>query len=627
LSTDNYIGTCLDGRFQILSLIGEGGTSYLYLAQHLLLDKQVAVKVLKHGAYDQYLQRFLNEAKTATLLDHPNIARVDSFGVTEKGPFIVMDYIDGQPLSKMLETDGRLSPSAAVRLFGKVADALSHAHKQGVVHRDLKPSNIMLTKSGEPKIVDFGIAKLIDPGEISASQHLTQTGQLLGTPAYMSPEQVSGKKTDARTDIYSLGCVMYEALTGKRPFEGNTPLETMYKHLNDPIPAAPQLPPDLQQLLNLSMQKNPEDRQANMEQLAAELAACRDLEKTFAVRSKDIPKSAILAVVSLVVALPIIAFAFFPKPTSVEEPSPSRPVAIPKKLINSVSDVVAEGSKLMNTDINAAVKKFELSVQMSEQGMPYDDEPRSMLYTRVGRIHLHFLNNISEAEKWFNKGLKQSDQFEDKQTGYRGSILQDFGDLYCRKFLVSTNQKDFDKSLAYYEKARQIYVAINQPESTGWVMGKIGNLYASNKDWKKAEERMAQCAKLVKESTDVPGYWVGAANYQGGTFEAQGKWAQALDVYRKTVEWAQIHRPPDPRMVTTQQINVARTLVNMNRLDEARQVYRQALKSIVEDKEYDRLTIEGVEYAKLLKALGKNEEAKFMRKLAKNPAMPVSEIP
>ncbi|MBC8000899.1 MAG: protein kinase, partial [Leptolyngbya sp.] len=225
-----------DNVWHILERLGEGGMSVVYKARHLDLNRLVAIKVLLPHltSNTKNLQRFRQEAVTASSLNHPNLIHVENFGQTPDGrTFIIMDFVEGESLSELLAKERKLDPIRALFIFVQAANALQHAHERNVIHRDLKPSNIMLIKGDEGesvKIVDFGIAKLLLDDD-DQMQHLTQTGEVFGSPVYMSPEQCRGEKLDARSDIYSFGVLMYETLAGHPPLKGTNVLDTMQKHL------------------------------------------------------------------------------------------------------------------------------------------------------------------------------------------------------------------------------------------------------------------------------------------------------------------------------------------------------------------------------------------------------------
>ncbi|MBS1954529.1 MAG: protein kinase [Cyanobacteria bacterium SZAS-4] len=225
-------------NYEFLGTIGTGGMSVIYKARQLMLDKTVAIKMLhSHLLNENSIMRFQREAKAASSMKHPNVIAVHDFGISKLGqPYMVMDFIDGKTLAELLSERGALPLPEAMDIFLAVCGALEHAHQNNLLHRDLKPSNIMLreTEDGyDVFLVDFGIAKVIDAESGGIAQQLTQTGEVMGSPLYMSPEQCMGKKVDQRSDIYSLGCILYEAVVGVPPHRGETMLETIFKHLNE----------------------------------------------------------------------------------------------------------------------------------------------------------------------------------------------------------------------------------------------------------------------------------------------------------------------------------------------------------------------------------------------------------
>jgi len=254
--------------------------SVVYKAKHKLMDRIVAIKVL-HGDADKLaMDRFRHEAQTASSLNHPNIISVYEFGIIDGQAFLVMDCLEGENLSEILQKDVRIPIERAINIFRQTCLGLEHAHKKGVVHRDLKPSNLCLviSEGGTEvvKIVDFGIAKLMPEGGKDQTR-LTQTGEVFGSPLYMSPEQCMARPIDSRSDIYSLGCLMYECLTGSVPLEGETAYETMTMHVSKNPESFAKKAPDLQ--INRSieamvfrcLEKNPEDRYQSAAEVMADL--------------------------------------------------------------------------------------------------------------------------------------------------------------------------------------------------------------------------------------------------------------------------------------------------------------------------------------------------------------------
>lgn len=239
---DKLVGTIFAERYEILAVAGQGGMSTVYKARHTYMDRIVAVKLLHpHLVSDPIsIQRFQQESKAASSLSHPNVITVFDFGVSEGMAYLVMDYLDGPTVGDLIDQGGAVPEREALDIFRQVLRGLAHAHSKGVIHRDLKPRNLVLKVEEDGsvllKIVDFGIAKIV-PQDGEASQHLTLTGEVFGSPIYMSPEQCAGNKLDKRADFYSLGCVMYEVLTGLPPLIGSNAVETMSMHINDNAPS------------------------------------------------------------------------------------------------------------------------------------------------------------------------------------------------------------------------------------------------------------------------------------------------------------------------------------------------------------------------------------------------------
>jgi len=240
------IGEIVDGRYQLARVVGSGGMATIYAAIDLRLDRQVAVKIMhSHLAQDeQFVSRFIREAKAAASLSHPNIVAVLDQGWNQGGTpcvFIVMELIEGATLRDYLIEQGSLSPERALSIITPVASALAAAHKLGIVHRDIKPENILVSKEGRIKIADFGLAR----GALLGNTMTAESSVILGSVSYLSPEQVQRGVADARSDIYSLGIVLFEILTGQKPYQGEDPVQVAIKHVNERVPAPSSLKPGL----------------------------------------------------------------------------------------------------------------------------------------------------------------------------------------------------------------------------------------------------------------------------------------------------------------------------------------------------------------------------------------------
>jgi serine/threonine protein kinase/beta-lactam-binding protein with PASTA domain len=256
----------LGGRYELDGIVGRGGMAEVFRARDIRLDRIVGVKTLRDDlARDQTFQaRFRREAQSAASLNHPSIVAVYDTGEDMVGgtpvPYIVMEFVDGRTLRDLLRDDRRLLPERAAEITDGVLRALDYSHRNGIVHRDIKPGNVMLTRNGDVKVMDFGIARAVSDTQAT----MTQTAQVIGTAQYLSPEQARGERVDARSDLYSAGCLLYELLTGRPPFTGDSPVAIAYQHVREePIPPSrvdPEVPPWADAIVLKAMMKDPADR-------------------------------------------------------------------------------------------------------------------------------------------------------------------------------------------------------------------------------------------------------------------------------------------------------------------------------------------------------------------------------
>jgi eukaryotic-like serine/threonine-protein kinase len=269
-------GDVIAGRYELLELVGRGGMSTVWKAHDRLLDRIVAIKVL-HEQFtrdEEYVERFRREARSVAQLSHPNIVTVIDRGEDEGRQFIVFEFVDGENLKQMIERDGRLPVRDALETALQMARALAFAHDRGLVHRDVKPQNVLLGEDGQCKMTDFGIARSVDV------EGVTITGTVLGTSEYIAPEQARGQRVDALTDVYSLGVVLYELLTGSVPFHGENFVAIALRHVNEPPPSVlerrPDAPPRVAMAVERAMAKSPDDRFQSMDEFCRELQTALD---------------------------------------------------------------------------------------------------------------------------------------------------------------------------------------------------------------------------------------------------------------------------------------------------------------------------------------------------------------
>ena len=272
-------GQKISDRYEIKKLIGEGGMANVYLGYDTILERDVAIKVLRGDLADdeKFVRRFRREAQSASLLNHPNIVQIYDVGEDDGNFYIVMEYIKGQTLKQIIKKRGHLSLPETIDIMAQLTDGLSHAHDSYIIHRDIKPQNIMVLDDGMVKITDFGIAMAINASD------LTQTNSVMGSVHYLPPEQASGRGSTIKSDIYSLGIMMYEMLIGVMPFRGETAVEIAMKQLKDPIPDMRKdrddIPQSVENIIIKATAKNPKNRYNNVKELYQDLKTCQDKDR------------------------------------------------------------------------------------------------------------------------------------------------------------------------------------------------------------------------------------------------------------------------------------------------------------------------------------------------------------
>ncbi len=326
--------TVYNGRYELHRRLARGGMADVYLARDQLLDRPVAIKVLfREFATDPtFVERFRREAQAAANLNHANIVAVYDWGEEDGTYFIVMEYVEGRSLADVLRTEGPLHPLRAAEITADIASALSFAHRNGVIHRDVKPGNVIISPTGQVKVTDFGIARAFGS---AVDQNLTQVGSVMGTATYFSPEQAQGKPLDPRSDVYSLGVVLYEMLTGRPPFTGESPLAIAYMHVQQsperPRKLNPAIPAELEAITGKCMAKSTEARYASADDLRTDLRRFQEGEPVAAARGAEAATQAVGAAVGATQMMGAAATAAVPTadgtramPSYVPQPPPRR---------------------------------------------------------------------------------------------------------------------------------------------------------------------------------------------------------------------------------------------------------------------------------------------------------------
>jgi serine/threonine-protein kinase len=369
------------GRYEIVKELGHGAMGVVYQAHDPRIDRSVALKVLRPDRVtsQDFVLRFLKEAKAIGRLSHANIVTVYDVGQDQDTIYIAMEFLEGRPLNEVVNE----KPPAirdVINIGLQVAKALNYAHARGIIHRDIKPSNIILNDEGRVKITDFGIARIEDP---EATQQ-TQAGEILGTPVYMSPEQVMGKTVDGRSDLYSLGIILYELTTGARPFTGEN-IAVIFRAITQDIPPMPQtadgnLPPAIASLIMKSMAKQPEKRFQSGRQMADELTVCLDSKKNTGVSANARPdKKGHLSWIGLIVLILVCGGGFYllNSRQSVQAPPPVETAPLKQPMAETPSGIEAKASAPADTIAETPINSETAQVEIQESTSTVEEKTAS----------------------------------------------------------------------------------------------------------------------------------------------------------------------------------------------------------------------------------------------------------
>jgi serine/threonine protein kinase len=497
------------GRFRIARHVGQGGMGDVYEAQDVAMRRLVAIKVLLPDltSNSQRVQRFQREAQVVGRLDHPNIVRVYEFSVSEdQRPYLVMDFCQGKSLDQELRQSTVLDTRVAIDICAKICTALEHAHERGVVHRDLKPSNVMLYRNGdgpEVKVLDFGIAKLLVDDN---SPELTRTGEIFGSPFYMSPEQINGGDITGKTDQYSLGCVLYECLTGAPPHVGSNPIDTCIKHQTSqhlPLKEASMgktFDPRLEEVVNRLLKKAPEDRFASMSHVRQALLSANDAQgiAEASVASKSggnrflpakLPIAVVLASAGVLIALSAAALMWGPGVIASFSHGESEPKQEKSSQPTVSSDIKTKEpaymSRLLGEEIAVNDASVEGYLKVHQQYVKYDLKD----FAPISNKGLSAFPNCLRAREIFidgnpyitDEGMKMLSHLPLKSLSLAKTGVSIKGLDYINKSdlsdldMSSTKLSDADvPKLAEARKLTRLYLA-NIP-LTGTTLGSLAHL-------------------------------------------------------------------------------------------------------------------------------------------------------
>jgi serine/threonine protein kinase/Flp pilus assembly protein TadD len=575
LKETDLVGTVLGDRYEILELIGDGAMGQVYKAKHRLLKRIVAVKMMHPNLVSgaAALKRFQKEAELASALNHPNILTVYDFGVTDGGvPYLVMAFLEGTSLAEQIAGGANLELKRSVHIFKQVSLGLAHAHENGVVHRDLKPSNIMLVQlDNDPdfvKIVDFGIAKLLTPTE-GETDNLTRTGEVFGSPPYMSPEQCRALPVDARCDIYSLGCVMYRTLSGKQPITGHDLIEYLYKHVNETPEAfsivCPELniPADLETIIFKAMAKQPDDRYQSMGELRDALEHVYQGIPGDSLTRTDIPRLEIPAVEKV-------------ESPEVNEKSESKQeedgaalqakVEQPNVTSHALSNIVANKKAVVIAVGAVALIAISFTLNQGFSGSKGDSE--------IEKLQL-------DAQADYNKGAyalaKQKIRAAIKLAEKTNSP-KNAGNRYLLG-MIQYAQGEYDESQANLETARTLYIANgNDPMRVAECEAFIGRAETALGQYKDAEKDLRHSLELRTKMGGKNSYAMADSfTGLGYLYMRQGKFQDAIKELKSALDLTEKERGPDSQSTASALNDLGQAYQLAANFKAAEPLYKRAL--------------------------------------------------
>jgi len=625
-------------RYEVLSLIGKGGMSVVYKARHTMMNRVVAIKMLHSQLLkDQTsIKRFQQEAQATSALSHPNLITVFDFGIlTEGTPYLIMDFVQGTSLSELLDKEVNLEVDRALPIFVQACSALVHAHQKGVLHRDLKPSNIMLTESGEDKdvvkIVDFGIATFLPEAGMTA-ERLTQTGEVFGSAEYMSPEQCRGKKLDARSDIYAMGCVMYESLVGLPPFLGENVLDTIQRHITDPPAPFRQVRPDLtiserlERLVFRALEKKPDQRQQTMAELLKELECVRS-----EVPTEPMPVAGEQAKGPAAGALPVTGVT----PAAVTGPVPAvtaTPLANPPEAAGTPTAPFPQAPETPTAPLLAAGNAATAQPGQAGETMKIAAGPAMPQHWPVVALvsALIALAGVSAVvvlnwEKLSSRSAVPSQAIEKPGEAPEEALWKQY-DAKGQQALEQSN---------YAEAERMFRLAVRQAEQLGEQdkrlivsLRKLGDVYCLQEKYKDAEALDKRIAEIKdkQQAKGVAGGGAVLANQNSDKLvevarvcHMNGQCDKAEALLKRSLQIAEQVFGPDSPQAAERTQDLAAFYLSLGMYDQAEPLFQKVLARTGDNKAaprpVDKKSMEG--YAQLLRETDRAGEAKKLEKRAK----------
>lgn len=458
-------------RFEVLAFLGQGGMGSVFKVNDRHLNKILAVKILNPQLVQdsQSVKRFEQEAKAAIALTHAHLAAVYEYGIgKDNTPFLIMDYLEGTTLDELLKKEGSLDYKRAIDLIAQICEAIAYAHSKGVIHRDIKPSNIIITQPGNgiefAKLFDFGIAKVLPDQAIDFTQDMTQTGEIFGSPLYMSPEQCKGLSVDQRSDLHAIGCVLFKAVTGSHPFEGKNFIDTVVQIITVPAPSFSKLkldfkiPSTLEQVIMRCLAKEPAMRYRSASALQTDLERVRD-GKAISVtkRERDLENKRAITILATLAGVFLMAISLPPLLKAIA-PAPTAPNTVPTDPYSDAERLDSLSfSYFMKGDYERAIPLLEFGINTYKKngrtkvGSGREDNYLAENLAHIGTCYLK-LHKYDKAIPYYRDALKLFQQW----GNYPGGLMTPTVNEYAEVLRALNRKAEAEQMLDEYKRTNNI---------------------------------------------------------------------------------------------------------------------------------------------------------------------------